>query len=332
MDRGLRLGEQDVDHRVAVEPSRRSQHRLAATVVQAGAEDELPGLAHEARAGERARGLLDVLLFVVTLAEGEELHHLAREILVGCAAPVLRAVEVDHHRRVARDRAQQRGEAAQRVLAQRHVLPVHQARDAHLGLRRDEVVVPEEGHPLGERRRRDDHLPHPPGAQLQCLLRLLPEERLPFGERGLVAARWAQRRGVHRRGRRLGHRGPARRGEEQRGCLGPREPGVRNHLGARRTETGAREEVPGVVGVEASAARHERCRRRREPEEQQQADEPRAQGCAHDAVWRGSHRARCIDQRRRWASCFSIQMCRLAMFWSRARSARSRRERKPSLL
>ena len=70
-----------------------------------GVEEEGPVL--ESPAGEGAGPLLDVALAVVADAEGEELHHLAREVLVGVRLPVRRAVEIGEHRRVTRHALQQ---------------------------------------------------------------------------------------------------------------------------------------------------------------------------------------------------------------------------------
>ena len=114
--RRLRPREQQVEHGVAVEApgaarARSSRRRRAG----AGANDERAGLAVEAPAGERARRFLDVRFGVVALAEREQLHHLAREVLVRRALAVLRAVEVDEHRRILRRRVQQRGEVAERI-------------------------------------------------------------------------------------------------------------------------------------------------------------------------------------------------------------------------
>ena len=50
-------------------------------LLASGLEDEVA----DAPSGEGARGFLDVLLAVVALAEGEELHHLAGEVLVRMA-------------------------------------------------------------------------------------------------------------------------------------------------------------------------------------------------------------------------------------------------------
>src|SRR3954468_6779077 len=57
-------------------------------------------------AGERAGELLDIALGVVTYAEREELHHLARVVLVRLALAIGLPVEPDEHRRIAphRDR------------------------------------------------------------------------------------------------------------------------------------------------------------------------------------------------------------------------------------
>ncbi len=158
----------------------------------------------EAPAGERARRLLHVLLGVVALAEREELHHLAREVLVRRALAVLRAVEIDEHRRVLGDRMQQRAEIAGGVRAERDVLPVHEARDAHLRLPGNEMVVPEERHALGQRRWRRQHLLHPPGAQRETFLPLRLHERLALCLSGGLAPREADRAPCRRRWRAAG--------------------------------------------------------------------------------------------------------------------------------
>src|SRR6266550_247756 len=145
---GRGLGQQDVEHLIAIELARSAEHRLLAVVMDEAAKNELPGLAIEAPAGEGACGLLDVLLCVVSFAKGKKLHHFAREILVRRALAVLRVVEIDDHRRVARDGVQQVRETAERIGAQRSVLSVHQLREFDFLLAGDEMVVPEKRHPL----------------------------------------------------------------------------------------------------------------------------------------------------------------------------------------
>src|SRR3546814_3861158 len=100
---------------------------------------------------------------------------------------------VDQHRRIARNLAQQRREIAQRVAPQQRVLAVQQDGGLHLLEAGGEVVVPEQRHHLGERRRRRQHLAQPPGLEVESLL----------------AQREAQRKAL-----RLPHLGKARRSEE----------------------------------------------------------------------------------------------------------------------
>jgi len=65
------------------------------------------------------------------------------------------------HRRVLRDAVQHRAEVAERLAPQQRVLGGHRLRERHLVLPGREVAVPEQRHPLGERRRRHDHLVEP---------------------------------------------------------------------------------------------------------------------------------------------------------------------------
>ena len=63
---------------------------------------------------------------------------------------------------------QQLAEIAEGVLTQQQVL-VAQADRLDLLLAGDEMAVPEERHPLGQRRRRDQHFIEPPAAQFDAL-------------------------------------------------------------------------------------------------------------------------------------------------------------------
>ncbi len=215
--------------------------------MEEGAEAERAGLGVEAPAGERAGGFLDVRFGVAALAQREELHHLAREVLVGRAPAVLHAVEIEHHRRILADGVQHDAEVAERVGAQHRVLRVHEARERHLGLRRDEMVVPEQRHPLGERRRRHEHLVHPPAAELQALARALLHERLALGLGRRLRARSAQRATVEDEGGRHGDGGKARLAQELVDGLGARERRIGAHFRISRTEAGPGEQVARIV-------------------------------------------------------------------------------------
>ena len=106
----------------------------------------------------------------MSLSEREELHHLAREVLVGSLAAAAGVVEIDEHRRVLRDRVKERREVAERLAPQQRVLAIHELAQADLLLARREMVVPEDGHALGERTGGLQHLAQPPGAKLEPLL------------------------------------------------------------------------------------------------------------------------------------------------------------------
>ena len=163
------LRKQDLQDRVSVEISGLPEHGLRAVVVRAGPIAEFPAPGIDAPAGEGTRRFLHVLLAILPLAQREELHQLAREILVGTAFPVGRAVEIDHHRRIARHGTQKLAKVAQRVAPEQLVLPVHQLRRPHLLEARDEMVVPEERHLFRQGRRRREHLGKPPRLELEGL-------------------------------------------------------------------------------------------------------------------------------------------------------------------
>jgi hypothetical protein len=61
----------------------------------------------------------------VPFAEREQLHHFTREVFVGLALAIARAIQVLQHRRIFRDVVQQLAEIAERVTAQQHVLLRH---------------------------------------------------------------------------------------------------------------------------------------------------------------------------------------------------------------
>ena len=117
-----------------------------------------------AEAGQRPRLLAHVALAVGAAvgAEREELHQLARVVLVRRALLVVDAGEPEQHRGVARDLHQQPGERAQAEAAEELVLAQHQLRRPDAVARGGEPVVPDERHPLVQRLRRAHHPVEPP--------------------------------------------------------------------------------------------------------------------------------------------------------------------------
>ena len=79
--------------------ARLAEDRLVAIVVPRGGLAE--GAVGDRPAGEGAGGLLDVGLGVVADAQGEQLHQLAGQVLVGVPLAVGRRVEPDQEGRVA---------------------------------------------------------------------------------------------------------------------------------------------------------------------------------------------------------------------------------------
>jgi hypothetical protein len=114
-------------------------------------------------AGERARLLAHVALGVAAAgAEREQLHQLARVVLVRRALLVVRAVQPQQHGRVARDREEHALERVERVTAEDTVLAEHQRLRADAAVRGREPVVPDQGHTLGQRPVGAHHAVEPP--------------------------------------------------------------------------------------------------------------------------------------------------------------------------
>ena len=177
----LRVGDAEIEHVAVVEVAALAEDPLRRRVVRLGVvEDRHRAVAAAlgAKAGQRPRGLTDVLLRVA-LAEREQLHQLARVVLVGLLLRRVGERQEQQHRRVLRDVGQQAAEAAQRVAAQHLVLRELQR---PVLVERREVVVPEERHLLDERARRADHLVQPPQHVMAVLVdrvqRLAAEVRL----------------------------------------------------------------------------------------------------------------------------------------------------------
>jgi hypothetical protein len=127
-----------------------SEERLLTRVVLLGEEAVLARRA-DRDAGERARGLLHVRLSVVADAEREELHQLARKVLVRMLAAIGLRVEPHEQRRLAQAAPQQLAERCARQFAEGLVLPPHRAHVLDLRLAGREVVVPHEHETLAER-------------------------------------------------------------------------------------------------------------------------------------------------------------------------------------
>ena len=114
-------------------------------------------------AGEGPRLLADVVLGVAAVgAEREELHHLARVVLVRRILRVVASVQPQQHRRVLRHLEQQLVEGAEAVVAEELVLVQHQPLRADAGVRGRKPVVPDQRHPLDEGPRGSHHPVEPP--------------------------------------------------------------------------------------------------------------------------------------------------------------------------
>ena len=160
-----------------------------------GVVDEGPVVADRADglggpAGEGPGELADVPLGVaLALAHGEQLHHLAGEVLVGAALDVEAVVQPDQHRGVLRHGDQQPAEVARGVLSEGLVLPEQQFVVEYLFLAGREVVVPEERHLLFERAGRTDHPVGPPMPDPHHLDVFAHQQRIKLIDGGLILQR-----------------------------------------------------------------------------------------------------------------------------------------------
>ena len=109
-----------------------------------------------APAGQCPRRLADVALGVMTLAQGEELEELARQVLVGLGLGAVQAVEPAAHGTVAEHPAVQLADRRPPELALGVVLGEHQLGRIDLRLAGGVVAVPGQGHDLGQGKRRED--------------------------------------------------------------------------------------------------------------------------------------------------------------------------------
>ncbi len=167
--RGVRPVDEDADRVVPVPVAGLPEDRLAAAVVVGGAVQEgrlvvVGGavVVGHRPPGEGPRELGDVLLRVVPDPEREELHELARVVLVGPADLVGRVVEPDQHRGVLRHLEHQVVELAGRVLPLRLVLRQHQPLALDLRDAGGPVEVPEVSQLFLQRPRREGHAVHEP--------------------------------------------------------------------------------------------------------------------------------------------------------------------------
>ena len=136
---GFGLLEQNIQCRIAVKIAAATQYGFVAVIMESGPKLEAEIVTLDAPAGEGARRFPDVLFGVESalagLAQGKQLHHLARKILVGRFLAAVGAVQVHQHGRVFGHRMKKVTKIAKRLCAQQLVLPPHCLRTAHLLLR-----------------------------------------------------------------------------------------------------------------------------------------------------------------------------------------------------
>ena len=198
----------------------------------------------EVEPGERTSELAHVLLAVgaAVRSQGEQLHHLARVVLVRVPARVLVQVEPDDHGRVLRHVVQELLERAEGAPPEELVLVEHQLLLAHAVVRGCEPVVPHERHALHERLVGAHHAVEPP--EVVVTPQVSRRERVAV----LVGRRRTGERG------RAGRAGKGRDGAVQaHGC-------ERLGVTGRRAEAGAPEQTLGLAHAEAAGVDRNRAR------------------------------------------------------------------------
>ncbi len=182
-----RVFQEDAGHVRTAEPARLPQDCLVAIIVSRGGLAELA--IGDGPAGQGSGGFLDVGLAVMADPQGEELHQLAGQVLVGVSLAVGRRVEPDQERRVADHRLQQLAERLAGQAAERLVLTPHGRRVADLEDAGGEVVVPHQGQPLAQGVGREDQAEEPPRLEASRVARsdrgLAQDARDPLEHLGL---------------------------------------------------------------------------------------------------------------------------------------------------
>ena len=171
------LGADHAQDLLAREISRLPEDGLLALVVDARVPRIADALAVDAPAGVGARRFLNVVLRVVALAQGKQLHDFAGKILVGLArvfgAGILlaasRAIEIKKHRGVLRHGDKKLPEGLEGIAAQRLVLEPEEIGITHFLEAGGEVAMPEKGHLFLERTQPQRHPANPPVAQVRHL-------------------------------------------------------------------------------------------------------------------------------------------------------------------
>ena len=139
-------------------------HRIVVSVaVEAELDPAVAVLVVRREAGQGAGLLAHVALGVArAVTEREQLHQLARVVLVRGALLALEPVQVEQHRRVLGHAHDEAGERAETRAAEHVVLPDHQTLRADGLVRGREPVVPDERHPLRQGAARAHHAVEPP--------------------------------------------------------------------------------------------------------------------------------------------------------------------------
>ena len=164
------LFHEDIDDVVALPRTGLTHKSFQTVIVLPRSETKLLRCHIDAVARERSSGFADIFFVVVTDADREEFHQLARPIFVWVFFAALLKIEINHHRRVARHLFRDRSEISERVTSEHVVLEPHPVAVFHFLHARGEMAVPEQSHFLEERRLGRAHALEPPTTQIENIL------------------------------------------------------------------------------------------------------------------------------------------------------------------
>src|SRR6202011_5900897 len=98
--RARRFLDQNIDDVVAIQRSGLPHKSFHAEILRKGSEAKLLRCHVDPVAGKCSRRFANVLLAVISNADGEKLHQFARPVFVWMLPEALLQIEINHHRRV----------------------------------------------------------------------------------------------------------------------------------------------------------------------------------------------------------------------------------------
>ena len=167
----MRLRANDIYRVLRAELAGFSEELFSSVIIAPRSEHAVAVLRIDHPSGETPRGLADVSLRVMPLAEGKKLENLAGEVLVRCLALALSAVEPDQHGRIPHHGGAKFAERPGAETAEGFILAKHEVIEPNLRLARGKMAVPEKSQFFAHPRIPGPHALKPPGPHgIECFL------------------------------------------------------------------------------------------------------------------------------------------------------------------